>query len=151
MEKYAVNINGKEYPIFCSTEAYSEIGALCDGKIEKITAILRSEEKPVEERIRFFGSIIETLINAEIKRKNFAVEMGLEDGEKRKTLPPESILSIAHPREIISVENKYAVLNAIAGSTVYEVPEDVNLTKKEVDLDLEEIREENAKKAESAE
>lgn len=151
MQKNAVTINGKEYPIFCSTEAYSEIGKICGGKIEEITNILKSEDKTVEEKIRFFGSIIEALINGAIKRKNFAIEAGFEDGEEKNLFPSGGIFTLSHPMEIISVKNKAAVLNAIAGSTIYEVPDDVNLTKKEVDLDLEEIREANAKKAESAE
>lgn len=151
MEKYTAKIGGKEYPIFCSTEAYSEIGEICGGKIEEIAKILKSDDKTTEEKIKFFGKIIEALINGEIKRRNFAIEEGFEDGEKKSIFPSEGIFTICHPKEIVSAENKAAVLNAIAGSTIYEVPDDVNLTKKEVDLDLEEIREEKAKKAESAE
>lgn len=151
MEKYAVTINGKEYPIFCSTEAFSEIGALCGGKIEDLPKILALKGKSVAEAAKIVGMIIEVLINGEIKRKNFAIEAGFEDGEKEKLLPSGMVISLAQPKEIVKEENQEAILKAISESTVYEVPDDVNLTKKEVDLDLEEIREANAKKAESAE
>lgn len=150
MEKqtYTAKINGREYPLFCSTEAYSEIGALCGG-IEGLSEAVSVEKHSADSVIRTLAEITEILINGEIKRRNCAIDLGIEDGEKERLIPNGTILATAHPREI--TRNKAAIFNAIAGSLVYEIPDDVKIGKREIDEDLEEIREEQAKKAESAE
>ncbi|MCM1334294.1 MAG: hypothetical protein NC084_11960 [Bacteroides sp.] len=139
-----VKLGGKEYPLYCSTEAYSLLGELSGGNIEHLDELF-GVKKPQGEAIGNIAAVLTILINGEIKRRNLAIDLGIEEGNKRKLIEIEQIAGVAPPKELIA--SKAAIFNAIADALVYEIPDEVKLARREIDEDLEEIRDNEAKKA----
>lgn len=144
-----VNILGKDFEVFWSTQAMKEISDMC-GRIDKIDKYIYGDDKSdvagIYER---FSGILEILVNAAIKRDNYAKSKGFMQGDPVEQFEAGDlsiIIGIGDIGEMIQV-----MFKALADDTEYEIPEGVDIDKKEVDETLEEIKENRRKKEESGE
>lgn len=149
MKEATVKILGKEFELFWSAQAMDEVSALC-GKLSKMQDwIMGDDKEDVAGIYKRFTQVLEILINAAIKRDNYAIIHGFKQGEQIKMFEAGDLSVIIGYGELADI---IAVMySALSRDTNYEVPDDVKIEKKEVDETLDEIREARRKKTESGE
>lgn len=149
--KNTVKILGRDYELFASTQAVSEISEMCGG-INHITEyIYGTEQEPNSqiEQIKRVVAIIEKMINAAIKRDNYAIKNGFMDGEEKKLFSAGDLVMIVGIKDTAPLLE--GMVRALKDDTDYDVPEGVAIDSAEVDETLNEIREKRAKNGESGE
>lgn len=144
-----VKILGKEFELFWSAQAMKEITDKC-GKLTNLDKYIYGEDKEdVSGAYTRFTEILEILVNASIKRDNYAINQGFEQGELKKVFEAGDlslVIGLGDLNDMIT-----AMYSALNRDTEYEIPEGVKIEKKEVDETLDEIRENRRKKEESGE
>lgn len=149
MKDATVKILGKEFELFWSAQAMNDVSELC-GKLSKMQDwIMGNDKEDIAGIYKRFTQVLEILINAAIKRDNYAITHGFKQGEQIKMFEAGDmsvIIGYGELADIITV-----MYSALARDTNYEVPEGAKVEKKEVDETLEEIQEARRKKAESGE
>lgn len=145
----AVKILGKEFEVFWSTQAMKEISDMC-GRIDKIDEYIYGGDKTDFAGIyQRFSTILEILVNAAIKRDNYAIDHGFAQGAKKEVFEAGDLsvlIGIGDIADMIKI-----MFKAMADDSEFEIPEGVDVEKKEVDETLEEIKENRRKKEESGE
>jgi len=136
-----IKILNKDYELFWSTQAMSDISELCGG-IDKLYEWMHDGE-PVEN-LKKFTTIIEILVNAAIKRDNFAVRNGFQSGEERPLFEEGSFATVLSLTDMINMSG--TIFKSLGDDSDFEVPEGANIKKEEADEVLEEIRENRRKK-----
>lgn len=149
MKDVTVKILGKEFEIFWSAQAMSEVSEKC-GKLGKLQSWIMGEDKEdIAGVYTRFTEILEILVNAAIKRDNYAIKQGFKQGEEQKQFEAGDlslVIGLGEVGDMLKV-----IYNALDRDTNYEVPDGANVEKKEADETLDEIREARRKKEEGGE
>ena len=149
MKEATVKILGKDFELFWSAQAMDDVSALC-GKLSKMQEwVMGNDREDVAGIYKRFTQVLEILVNAAIKRDNYAIKQGFMQGEPRQMFEAGDlsiIIGLGELGDMISI-----MYGALARDTDYEVPDDLKVEKKEVDETLEEIQENRRKKTESGE
>lgn len=144
-----VKILGKDFELFWSAQAMHEITDKC-GKLDNLDKyIFGKDSSDVAGIYTRFTEVLEILVNAAIKRDNYAIDHGFKQGEKKSTFAAGDLSVIVGLGELEGMVKGMKV--ALNSDMEYEIPEGAKIEKKEVDETLEEIKENRRKKEESGE
>ena len=149
--KNTVKILGRDYELFASTQVVSEISEICGGLAHIAEYILGTEKDPYDkgEQLKRSVGIVEKMINAAIKRDNFAIKNGFIDGKEKDLIQEGSLGMLVGVKDIEQI--MAAMTEALKTGTDYDIPEGAEIDHAEVDETLNEIREKRAKNGESGE
>lgn len=144
-----VKILGREHEFFWSTQAVKDVSEKC-GSIEKLYDWINGDDVDAATTLERFTGVFETLVNAAIRRDNYAIKHGFMSGEIKNEFEAgdlAQLIGIKDMREMTAV--MFNALNVDLSSV--EVPDGAKVEQKEIDETLEEIKDARAKKAESGE
>lgn len=146
--KNTITILGRDFELFWSTQATSEIAEKCGG-LNKLDAWIKGNDDDYAGMLSRLTETFEILVNAAIKRDNFAIKHGFMQGEEKPVFELGELKQIIGLNEIATMRGSiYAAMN---NDMSYEVPDGVKVESKEIDETLEEIKENRRKKEESGE
>ena len=146
--KNTITILGREFELFWSTQATSDIAEMCGG-LNKLDAWIRGDEEDYAGMLKRLTKTFEILVNAAIKRDNYAIKHGFMQGEEKPVFEADGLAEIIGLNDIANMRGSiYAAMN---NDMSYEVPDGVKVESKEIDETLEEIKENRRKKEESGE
>ena len=146
--KNTITILGREFELFWSTQATSEIAEKCGG-LNKLDGWVRGNDEDAAGMLARITEVFGILVNAAIKRDNYAIKNGFMQGEEKPVFDPADLTMIIGITEL--AEMRGAIYDAMRNDMSYEVPDGVKVESKEIDETLEEIKENRRKKEESGE
>lgn len=132
-----IQIDGHSYEISFTVYAYQELCELC-GSIDKISSYIKSGN--AHDKLKKIALIF---INAAERQKKYyqKIDTSLEDDRKSEKITLPKFLK---SKDIISIYN--GIFKEIKNALYHEIPPNVNISKSETDIDLEEIKQQRADK-----
>lgn len=134
MKAQTIMLSGKEIELYCSTKAMLDIEKRC-GEISDLNKWLEADATTGAKLARV-AEILTDLANGAIYKHNADISLGLIDGEKKRFLTDDTLISIITPADLIKAKD--ALYSAINKGMKYEVPEGLP----EPDPDLAEVESE---------
>ena len=144
-----INVLGKEFEFFWSTQAVHDVAEECGG-MDHLIEWINEEEIDSSIMLERCVFVFNTLINAAIIRDNFAIKHGFMQGEVKETFNLDEFKSIIGVNDLYGSITK--MYNALSENlSTIEIPENAKVERKEIDKTLEEIKDQRAKKEECGE
>lgn len=142
-----VTILGKDFEFFWSTQAVSDVSEQCGG-LEKLYDWINGDDVDTATTLKRFTYVFETLVNAAIKRDNYAIKHGFIQGEPKEEFVAGELAELIGLKDM--KEMTLAMFEALnININTIEVPDGAKIEQKEIDETLEEIKDARAKKEES--
>lgn len=128
-----IGIREIEFELYYNTKAMIDISAHCNG-IENLAEWLGVDEPA--SRIERICIMLADLINGGIFKHNAEIELGVKQGEKKKFINSETIMSLVNPAQMAQYE--LSIYEALNAGMHFEKPDGLE----EEDPDLAEVESE---------
>lgn len=134
-----MKIGGYDIPIRFNSKAMIDIEELIHGDVDKLADYIGNEEITTGTKLKRTAQLITILANADIFTYNMDIDAGFKQGEKKKFLTEDFILSHLNLNEL--GECMASIQNEIYGASAVVVPDSVKLAEEdEVLAEIEEIK-----------
>lgn len=119
MNKFFVELGGKEFEICYNTKAMVELEKICDN-LSNIGEWINNADSD-SKKFTKLCNLVTTVINGAIYRHNTEIILGLKEGEKKPFVDDELIACIATPAELLKASE--TVFDCIGTSIRFRMPD----------------------------